>query len=71
MRRDRVAAAYAERTGYEPRDFDWYVAYAALRQALVSIRVLTRAVQFGEREAPVDRQDLIMDRTHLEGIVAS
>jgi len=67
--REAVVAAYTERTGYQPRDLDWYLAYAALRQALVSIRVSTRAVHFGERDRPDDPQDLIMLRSHLEGLL--
>ena len=69
LRRDNVVAAYTDITGYEPQDLDWYLAYAALRQALVSIRVSTRAVHFGEREQPDDPQDLIMVRSHLEGLL--
>jgi aminoglycoside phosphotransferase (APT) family kinase protein len=67
---DTVVAAYTALAGYEPQDLDWYLAYAALRQALVSIRVTTRAVHFGEREPPDDPSELIMDRAHLEGIVS-
>lgn len=69
LERESVVAAYTDITGYEPHDLDWYLAYAALRQALVSIRVSTRAVHFGEREQPDDPQDLIMVRSHLEGLL--
>jgi len=37
---------------------DWYLLYAELLQALTSIRVSSRAIQFGERDAPDDHQDL-------------
>jgi aminoglycoside phosphotransferase (APT) family kinase protein len=66
----RVLARYADLTGHQAQDMDWYLAYAALRQALTSIRVSSRAVHFGERGAPDDPQDLILDRQHLEDIVS-
>ncbi|GAA4997891.1 phosphotransferase family protein [Yinghuangia aomiensis] len=67
---DRVIAAYTAATGYQPQRFDWYLAYAALRQALTSIRVSCRAVHFNEREMPADPQDLIIVRSELEDILA-
>jgi aminoglycoside phosphotransferase (APT) family kinase protein len=65
----RVAEEYESRTGHAVRDLDWYLVYAELRQALTSIRVSSRAVHFGERPAPEDPQDLIMDRAHLEELL--
>lgn len=70
MRRSDVVDAYAARTGHEPRDFDWYLLYAALRQALVSIRVLDRAVQFGEMSPPADHEDLVMQRQMLDALTS-
>jgi len=64
-----VESAYGDATGHVPRDLDWYLAYAALRQALTSIRVSLRAVHFGEREQPADVNDLVADRPHLERII--
>jgi len=69
FRRADVESAYGDATGHVPRDLDWYLAYAALRQALTSIRVSLRAVHFGEREQPDDMNDLVADRPHLEGII--
>ena len=70
MDRDRVADTYRRLTGEALRDLDWYIAYAALRQALVSIRVSMRAVHFGERAAPDDPQDLILVRSFIEDVLA-
>jgi len=67
---ERFVAAYERATGRPVRDPRWYLVYAELRQALTSIRVTSRAVQDGERPAPDDPQDLIMDRHHLDGIVS-
>jgi aminoglycoside phosphotransferase (APT) family kinase protein len=70
LRRSDAEATYAALTGYDVRDFDWFLLYAALRQALVSIRVLDRAVQFGELSAPENQEDLIMQRPMLESLTA-
>jgi len=69
MDRDRVVATYAKLTGHEPVDCDWFLVYAELRQALTSIRVSSRMVAFGERAAPEDPEDLIIERDHLEEVV--
>ena len=69
LARDETVALYAERSRHEPRDLDWYLVYAELRQALTSIRVSSRAVHFGERDAPQDPEDLIMQRDHLEEVL--
>ena len=69
MERDRVVKAYVDATGRAPRDLDWFLVYAELRQALTSIRVSSRAVHFGEREPPPNPEDLIIDRQHLERII--
>jgi aminoglycoside phosphotransferase (APT) family kinase protein len=70
LERGRVLESYAELTGHQPQHIDWYLVYAALRQALTSIRVSSRAVHFGERERPDDPSDLILDRQHLEDLVS-
>jgi len=69
LRRDEVVARYTAESGHEPVDLDWYLVYAELRQALTSIRVSSRAVHFGERAAPEDPEDLILQRDHLEGVL--
>ena len=69
MQCEAVVAAYQDAAGYQINDFEWYLLYAELRQALTSIRVSSRAVHFGERDMPDDPQDLILDREHLEEVV--
>ena len=69
MRRDDVAATYAERSGYTPRDLDWFTLYAALRHGIIMSRVTRRAVAFGEAEMPEDIDDLIMHRAALEAML--
>jgi len=70
LEREQVLKDYAEHSKHKPRDVAWYLVYAELRQALTSIRVSSRAVHFGERAAPDDPQDLIIDRDHLEAVIA-
>ncbi|MFF1380863.1 phosphotransferase family protein [Streptomyces sp. NPDC058308] len=52
LRRDRIEEAYARFTGHTPRDMDFYTLYAALRHAIVMLRVAYRQVHFGEAAVP-------------------
>jgi hypothetical protein len=61
---------YAERSGYAPRDMDFYTMYAALRYGVVAGQVQRRAIRFGEAEMPEDVDDLIMNRQGLEEMMA-
>jgi aminoglycoside phosphotransferase (APT) family kinase protein len=65
LHRDRIVALYAERSGYTPRDMDFYTVYAALRHAVVMSQVQRRAIAFGQAEMPEDIDDLIMHRQTL------
>lgn len=67
--RDRVAATYAELTGHTPRHLDFHLLYAALRHAVVMLRIGHRQVHFGEREMPADPDALILHRDTLEAMV--
>jgi aminoglycoside phosphotransferase (APT) family kinase protein len=69
LRRDDVAATYAHVSGYEPRDLDFYTAYAALRHAIVMSRVTYRQVHFGEAPLPEDPDDMILHRQTLEAML--
>jgi aminoglycoside phosphotransferase (APT) family kinase protein len=64
-----VVARHTELTGRPPSDLTWHLAYAALRQALTSIRVSERAVARGQMPEPPDHQGHILDRRHLEDIL--
>lgn len=70
LRRDDVAEQYARRSGHTPADLDWFVAYAALRQAVIMFRIQCRTVAFGQAEAPDDPDDMIMHRAGLEKMLA-
>jgi aminoglycoside phosphotransferase (APT) family kinase protein len=67
--RHEVAAQYAEATGHEPRDLDWFVTYAAVRHGSIMVRVLNRSIFFGEQEMPEDPQDLVMHRRTIDALV--
>lgn len=66
LHRERIEQLYAERSGYTPRDMDFYSVYAALRHAVVMSQVQRRAIAFGQAEMPADIDDLIMHRATLE-----
>ncbi|WP_406128988.1 phosphotransferase family protein [Streptomyces sp. NBC_00989] len=69
FRRDRVEARYAELTGHTPRDMDFYTLYAALRHAIVMLRVAYRQVHFGEVAVPADPDTLILHHGSLRAMV--
>ena len=69
LRRERVEARYAELTGHTPRDMDFHTLYAALRQAIVMLRVAYRRVYFGEVAVPADPDTLILHHRGLRAMV--
>jgi len=70
MRREDVAEHYQSVSGHEPRDMDFYLMYAALRDAIVMTRVNQRALHFGEVEPFDDVDDMITHRATLEAMLA-
>ncbi|PNE37656.1 phosphotransferase family protein [Streptomyces noursei] len=79
LRRDRVEARYARLTGHEPRAMEFHTLYAALRHAIVMLRVAYRQIHFGEGvppasaggvPVPADPDGLIMHRDTLEAMLA-
>ncbi|MGW3311332.1 phosphotransferase family protein [Streptomyces sp. NPDC001073] len=69
FRRDRVEARYAELTGHTPRDMEFYTLYAALRHAIVMLRIAYRQVHFGEAAVPADPDTLILHHGSLRAMV--
>ncbi|MFI6340378.1 phosphotransferase family protein [Streptomyces sp. NPDC050535] len=69
LRRDRVERRYAELTGHTPRDMDFYTLYAALRHAIVMLRIAYRQVHFGEIAVPPDPDTLILHHDSLRAMV--
>jgi aminoglycoside phosphotransferase (APT) family kinase protein len=69
LRRERVEERYARLTGHTPRDMDFYTLYAALRQAIVMLRVAYRQVYFGEVVVPADPDGLILHHGSLRAMV--
>ena len=70
LRRDDVAATYESLTGHTLRDLDFYTAYAAVQWGVVGLRTGMRQVHFGEREEPADGDELLLNRTSLEPMLA-
>ncbi|MGW1169558.1 phosphotransferase family protein [Streptomyces sp. NPDC002550] len=69
LRRDRVEARYARLTGHTPRDMDFHTLYAALRHAIVMLRVAYRQAYFGEVAVPADPDTLILHHDSLRAMV--
>ncbi|MEY9874728.1 aminoglycoside phosphotransferase (APT) family kinase protein [Streptacidiphilus sp. MAP12-33] len=67
--RDAVTAQYAQASGHTPHDLEFFILYAALRHAVVMLRIGYRQVHFGEAEAPADPDRLILHRATLEAMV--
>jgi aminoglycoside phosphotransferase (APT) family kinase protein len=65
LRPDGVAAAYADLTEYRPVNLEFYVVYAALRQAIITLRIQLRSIAFGKSERPGDADEMIMHRAAL------
>jgi aminoglycoside phosphotransferase (APT) family kinase protein len=70
QRRSQVERHYAEFTGYQPRDMDFYLTYAALRHAIVMARVKRRMIHFGEDQVPDEIDDYVMHRASLDKLLA-
>jgi len=70
LRPGAVIAEYERRTGQHLTRLDFYGTYAALQWAIVFVRMARRAVLFGEREAPEQIDDAIMNRDALEQMLA-
>ncbi|MEU9118943.1 phosphotransferase family protein [Streptomyces sp. NPDC048506] len=69
LRRDGVESRYARLTGHTPRDMEFHTLYAALRHAIVMLRVAYRQVHFGEIPVPDDADALILHRDTLEAMI--
>ncbi|MGW1534996.1 phosphotransferase family protein [Streptomyces aureus] len=69
LRRDRVEARYASLTAHTPRDMDFYTLYAALRHAIVMLRIAYRQAYFGEVSVPPDPDTLILHHGSLRAMV--
>lgn len=70
LTRDQVATDYLAASGHQPHDLDYFTLYAALIHAVVMYRIQTRAIHFGQAEAPADPDDMIMHRKTLEAMLA-
>ncbi|MEV0527689.1 phosphotransferase family protein [Streptomyces sp. NPDC050439] len=69
LRRDTIEEGYARLTGHTPRSMDFHTLYAALRHAVVMLRVAYRQVHFGETAVPEDPDTLILHHASLAAMV--
>jgi aminoglycoside phosphotransferase (APT) family kinase protein len=52
MRTEHVCEQYRELRGVQPMSIRWFIAYAALRHAIVMFRITRRQIRFGEAVMP-------------------
>jgi aminoglycoside phosphotransferase (APT) family kinase protein len=71
LRPEDAAATYERLTGRTPRDLDWYMTYSCVQMATVFLRTGWRQVHFGERAAPADADELIMNAPTLAALLAA
>jgi aminoglycoside phosphotransferase (APT) family kinase protein len=69
LARDASVERYERATGTAISQPEWYLLYAALRQAIVSIRTMGRAVHFGEMPAPAEPEGLVLDLEFLAQLI--
>jgi aminoglycoside phosphotransferase (APT) family kinase protein len=69
LRRADIERRYAQLTGHTPRDMDFHTLYAALRHAIVMLRVAYRQAYFGEVAVPDDPDTLILHHASLRAMV--
>ena len=70
LREEDVVATYAEKSGVELGDLDWYHVYNGLQWCIVFMRTGARQVHFGEIEMPADIESLFHCKPLLESILA-
>ncbi|GAA1361969.1 phosphotransferase family protein [Streptomyces beijiangensis] len=69
LRRENIEGAYASLTGHTPRDMEFHTLYAALRHAIVMLRIAYRQVHFGEVQVPENPDRMILHQGSLEAMV--
>jgi aminoglycoside phosphotransferase (APT) family kinase protein len=70
LRLDDVATEYEAQTGRTPRHLEYHRVLAAVQWAIVFVRTSQRAVRFGERDAPDDVDDVVMNREPLAQMIS-
>jgi aminoglycoside phosphotransferase (APT) family kinase protein len=66
LEREPVIATYEELSGRKVEHFEWYYAFAALRFAVVTVKTSSRAVAYGQMEAPASPDEAIINRILLD-----
>lgn len=69
LRRDAIERRYAALTGHTPRAMEFHTLYAALRHAIVMLRVAYRQAHFGEVQVPENPDSLILHHATLAAMV--
>jgi aminoglycoside phosphotransferase (APT) family kinase protein len=70
MREEDVRATYADRTGVELGDLQWFYVYSGVIWACVFMRTSARRVRFGEIERPDDVESLFYHGSVLQRLIS-
>jgi aminoglycoside phosphotransferase (APT) family kinase protein len=71
LRLEDLATTYERLSGHAPRDLDWYFTYSAIQLGIVYLRTGMRSVHFGEREAPSDPDELLMNADVIAELIGA
>jgi aminoglycoside phosphotransferase (APT) family kinase protein len=64
-----VAAEYERAAGQAVRDLHWFLVFAALRHAIITVRTTLRTVTFGMAAMPDDVDDVVGFRSTVEAMI--
>jgi len=70
MRPTDALTEYERITGYTPRDFEFFALWNATRYGMISARIGRRAAYFAETPVPDDPDEMIMNRSGIEQMLA-
>lgn len=69
MRAEDVAGRYAQSSGVEPVELEWFLVYAAYRHAAIMVRIFDRQIHFGQAEPEAGGEAAILHRDTLAAMI--
>lgn len=66
---DTALARYEHTSGTTVDDFDWHLCYAGVREMVITIRTMGRAVHFGQMPAPTEPEGLLLGLDYVVELI--
>ncbi|MFN8028097.1 MAG: phosphotransferase family protein [Acidimicrobiia bacterium] len=66
---DTALARYEHTSGTTVDDFAWHLCYAGVREMVISIRTMGRAVHFGQMPAPAEPEGLLLGLDYVDELI--